>query len=185
MRHIRNQWELGRAGEDFFWHFGGLRDEVEMIAKYTTKAEQETRGDFSVHVDGVIKNVDVKVELVRSPNFVIELVQDANTDDPGWFTKLTDCHEIWTAQANLDELAPFGLAFWSIWRVSLPRLRYTYSRHGDKWKAYETKHGWGYTQGKRVPYATLLAHDVAILWWGWHYTGAFFRPKASWNNTTA
>ena len=173
MRRIRNQWQVGRAGEDFFWHFGGLHDGIEMIRRFEDKQEQEVKGDFHVIIDGTDKNVDAKVEEVLSANFVVELVQDCTTGDPGWFIKLTDCDEIWTAQANKDELAPFGLAFWSIWRVSLPRLRDMFGKHSKTWRDYETNKGWGNTKGKLVSYTELIERNTALLWWGWHYTGPF------------
>lgn len=181
MRRIDNPWDLGRVGEDFFWHFGQLHDNIEMVRRYTTKEEQRVNGDFQASVDGVMKNIDAKVELVRSPNFVVELVQDTETGDTGWFYALTNCQEIWAAQANLDELAPFGLAFWSIFRVSFPRLRTLFESHGEQWHPYDAARGYGATTGKKVPYRTLVDQGAAKLWWGWKYDGPFKRlSPAEW-----
>jgi len=177
MRRIKNQWELGKAGEDFFWHFGGLHDHIEMLSKYETRAEQEACGDFRVRIDHEEKNVDAKAELVRSRNFVIELLQDKSTGDEGWFRKLKNCQEIWIAQANVDELAPFGLAFWSIWRVSLPRLRALFDTAHERWPDVDTLRGWGETVAKLAPYQELMDHNVAIHWWGFIYTGKFERTS--------
>ena len=173
MRRINNQWELGRAGEDFFWHFGGLRDNIEMIERYSTREQQEVCGDFRVSIDGEERNVDAKVELVLSVNFVVELKQDQSTGNVGWFHKLTQCNEIWIAQANIDELAPFGLAFWSIWRISLARLRQIFHERHEQWRDMDTSRGWGHTIAKLVPYQELIDSNAAIHWWGLRYDGPF------------
>ena len=64
----------------------------------------------------------------------------------------------------------YSMLFYSIWRISLHRLRDIW-KTGPDWRKITTHEGYGETVCRLAPLQELEAANAAVLWWGERYKG--------------
>jgi len=151
-----NTWDIEKRFDDILINELWPKLNIEIVCKYITKEDQETKGDYRIAWKDKEFNVDNKAEYNVPTNFPIELIQDVPSQNMGWFypPKLEKCNRIHYGVFNGD---------WSI--------RYIYSIYLDRLREYDFSVGQPrYNNGKdrfgvtvfwTVPLAYLIDIKIA------------------------
>jgi len=128
---------------------------IEIVKEYKDRLSQRCKGDYEIIIPKVgHRNVDVKAERNMPPNFPVEIMQDWQSQDIGWYHTLMACDEIWYGQYHNDELQ-------DVYRVSLRRLHGLLDDVTSKWSVKRCTRGQGDTIFIAAPLADLQEHGVA------------------------
>ena len=130
--------------------------EVTVINEYTDRLSQRKYGDYRIHIGDRDINIDVKAEENTPDNFPIEIMQDWQSNDIGWYLTLSGCDEIWYGKYD------GGL---SVYRVSMNRLRRVGSDASSKWAVRRCVKGQGDTIFIAAPITDLIERDICRKAW--------------------
>lgn len=127
-----------------------------IIERIKDKERQEIMGDVILLIDGFKLNIDEKTASYPHDDMIIELIQDAITNNGGWYYKLQKCHGLVYIYFKNGEV-------FIVYKVNMNGLRKMLSNitNWDKGKIKNATGGWGYTINLCYPWVDLVNNEVA------------------------
>ena len=127
-----------------------------VVREFDTRLDQRFRGDYTIEWRQRWLDIDIKAEQDTPPNFPVELLQDWQANDCGWFYTLRG--EVWYGRYQDGRLR-------TVHRVSLQRLATIPHEVSKNFKARLAPGGYGNTVLIAVPLDVLIKERAAHIIW--------------------
>jgi len=127
---------------------------IEVINTISEREKQRAFGDYVIKEGACVLTVDVKGETNATGNFPIELIQDVESMDLGWFYTLR-CDEIWY----------YTKAQGYVWRIDFAKLHKKIGRGKDRWRSTSATGKYGWTVILLAPFDDLMDLGISKKWW--------------------
>ncbi len=126
-----------------------------IIERITDKERQEIMGDVILSIGGKKYNIDEKTASYLHEDMIIEIMQDAITNNMGWFSKLKKCDGLIYMYFNNSDVV-------IVYKVNLKKLRelLTDIKNWEKGKLKSSTGGWGYTINLCYPWKHLINDEI-------------------------
>lgn len=127
-----------------------------VVHEFANRLDQRLRGDYQIEYNGRLLDIDIKAEQDTPPNFPVELMQDWQANDSGWFYTLRG--EVWYGRYQHEQLQ-------TVHRVSLERLAAIPREVSNTFRARVAAGGYGNTVFVAVPLDVLTKERAAHCVW--------------------
>ena len=101
-------------------------------------------------IDGKWIKVEEKFQEKEWPSMAVELIQDTETNDPGWLY-YTEADWIFYGMGE------------RIYLVEVQKLRKFVELYKDKFNTKISKKGWGITENLIIPWSIIIQNDLGKL----------------------